>query len=222
MSSSYNAQDVLGHYPLNQHPYIGGQNALEKELVASFKILGLTDCPTEQEYEMPVLVEADSSIKFVKDFDTININKNKCAFEIGRKLVPNLKRWIAANIDGKFYPAITKIKIAPYFLTNSKENPKENIIINPTVKGGIGVFSKIVYNIFNRLPEVDSTERSSVFFIVDAKGIMSDFVVYGNHSLEDKEEIIKDLKRSGVKWIPGSFNGIPKSFRMGQVVVKTP
>ena len=128
MSSSYNAQDVLGHYPLNQHPYIGGQNALEKELVASFKILGLTDCPTEQEYEMPVLVEADSSIKFVKDFDTININKNKCAFEIGRKLVPNLKRWIAANIDGKFYPAITKIKIAPYFLTNSKENPKENII----------------------------------------------------------------------------------------------
>lgn len=222
LSNSYNAQDVLGRYPLNQHPYIGGQVALDKDLVAVFKDLGLTDCPTEQEYVMSVLVEADSSIKFIKDFDSINVDKNKCAFDIGKKVIPNLKRWLAASIDGKFYPAIAKIVISPLVLSNSKDNPKDNVTVNPTIKGGIDAFSKIVYNIFYNLPEVDFAERSSISFIVDATGKMKDIVVLGNHSPKEKKDIIRDLERLKLKWIPGSFNGIPKSFRMMQYVTKTP
>ena len=94
--------------------------------------------------------------------------------------------------------------------------------VNPTIKGGIDAFSKIVYNIFYNLPEVDFAERSSISFIVDATGKMKDIVVLGNHSPKEKKDIIRDLERLKLKWIPGSFNGIPKSFRMKQYVTKTP
>lgn len=219
---NFNAQDVLGHYPLNQHPYVGGQDALDKDLVAVFKDLSLTDCPTQEEYEMPVLVEADSSIKFVKDFDSINVNKNKCAFDIGRKLVPNLKRWLAARIDGKFYPAIARIKIVPYFLANSKENPKDNIITSPTIKGGISVFSEKIHQLFSRLPSVKETQEIVLGFVVDENGKMKDFEILDNYQQKGKEKLISDLEKLNVKWIPGSFNAKPKSFKMRQVVIRTP
>ena len=43
-----------------------------------------------------------------------------------------------------------------------------------------------------------------------------------NLSPKEKKDIIRDLERLKLKWIPGSFNGIPKSFRMKQYVTKTP
>lgn len=85
---------------------------------------------------MPILVNADGSINYVKQDDTLKINQNKCAYDFGRKNFPNMKRWIPAKDNNQYVGAITDILVDPFFLLNSKDDPDKNVYTQPKFKMG--------------------------------------------------------------------------------------
>lgn len=87
--------DILEFYPIAQSFYPGGISELEKHVIKITKKLQLKPCENSSEYYgAKIIVFENSSIAYAKDFDTVNISKNKCAFDYSRKIIPHLKNWM--------------------------------------------------------------------------------------------------------------------------------
>ncbi|WBV55062.1 hypothetical protein PFY10_12520 [Chryseobacterium daecheongense] len=217
----YCQQEVLESYPAGQFFYIGGPNALHKQMIQIVKDKSLMLCPkTDEVYTMKILVNPDASIKYVKDFDTLNIEKNKCAFNFGRKLVPYLKNWKSAKEGDKFVGAIITLKIDPFFLYYSKDDVKDNVSTQPIFKKGMDVFSSEVIEIFQQRIKRNEDRNSSFTFVINEKGIIEDVNIEGDYSEEDKRQLISDIKRIKGTWIPATFNGIPIKRKLRQPLIQ--
>ena len=59
------------------------------------------------------MVKPDSKVSFVKDFDTININNNKCAYDLSKKVLPHLKRWKPAEVNKEKVSALFTFEFFP-------------------------------------------------------------------------------------------------------------
>lgn len=137
INRAYAQIEVLDRYPFGQDFYAGGLNQLNKEMVKIFKDQKLQPCErTEERYNVQIIIYEDSKISYVKDFDTLEVQKNKCAFDLSRKIFPYLKRWMPAKENGKVIAAITKIEIKPFYLYHSKEDPAKNETKSPSFKKG--------------------------------------------------------------------------------------
>ncbi|MCU7614653.1 hypothetical protein N0B16_09425 [Chryseobacterium sp. GMJ5] len=214
-------KEVLGQYPMGQNFYIGGIDGLNKEMVKIVKEQNIPPCENiAEEYTVQVLVNEDSSINYVKDFDSIKIQKNKCAFDISRKLIPNLKRWIPAKEQDKFVAAIAKIEIKPFYLYYSKDEPRKNETKNPVYSKGMASFGNEVTSIFQSRINKNEDKRSALLFVVNEKGEMEDFKIEGDYTESEKKSIIKDLSRIKGKWQPATFNGIPIKTRLRQPLLQ--
>lgn len=215
MDILYAQTGVLERYPYGQDFYGGGMNQLKKEMVKIVKEQNLMPCNESYEkYSMPIVVYENATVSYVKDFDTLEIQRNKCAFDFGRKIIPYLKRWMPAKENGKFVAAITKIEIYPFFLINSKEDPSKNEIKNPAYIKGQSRFNDEVASIFSRKISRNEDKRSFLIFIVNEKGEMEDFKVLGRYAESEKNDIIKELSKIKGKWTPATFNGIPLKYRL--------
>ncbi|MFS4472719.1 hypothetical protein [Chryseobacterium sp. T20] len=173
---------------------------------------------SEERYNVQILVYENSTINYVKDFDTVDIQKNKCAFDFSRKIIPHLKRWMPAKVNGKFIGAITKIEINPFYLVNSNDDPSKNKRKNPTFKKGIEAFGFEIKSIFERYIVKNEDKRTVLTFIVNEKGEMENFVIEGDFSDFDKKSIINSLSKIKGKWNPATFNNIPIRARIKQPV----
>ncbi|WBV59154.1 hypothetical protein PFY12_08760 [Chryseobacterium camelliae] len=216
MNVLYAQTEVLERYPYGQDFYAGGMNQLKKEMVKIVKEQNLAPCEGYEKYYMPIVVYENATINYVKDFDTLEIQKNKCAFDFGRKIIPHLKRWIPAKENGKFIAAITKVEIQPFFLINSREDPSKNEIKNPVYIKGMRRFSDEVSSIFARKIKKNEDKRSFLAFVVNEKGEMQDFKVGGDYTESEKNDIIRELSKIKGKWTPATFNGIPLKYRLVQ------
>jgi hypothetical protein len=216
---SYAQLEVLASHPRGQNFYIGGINALQKEMIQIVKNKELMPCArTDEKYNVKVLINADATIKYVKDFDTVNINKNKCAFDYSRKIIPALKRWMPAKEGDKYIGAIAEFEIDPFFLYYSKEDPKDNEWKSPKFKKGIQNFSSQMKEIFEKYVDQNKYKHSSVSFFINEQGIMEDFIVNGGYSEAENKNIIRDLHKIKGTWEPGTFNGNPRKYRANQMV----
>ena len=66
----------------------------------------------------------------------LNIQKNKCAFDLTKKILPYLEKWQPAKVDGKEVNAIAQFIIDPYFLfyrMDSEVEEKFDIIVSRAV-----------------------------------------------------------------------------------------
>jgi|GEM_PF-3375344 len=216
---SYAQLEVLAGHPRGQSFYIGGINALQKDMIQIVKNKELLPCArTDEKYHVKILINADATIKYVKDFDTININKNKCAFDYSRKIIPALKRWIPAREGDKYIGAIAEFEIEPFFLYYSKEDPKDNKSTGPRFKRGIKNFTYEMKRIAEKHAHKNEDKLSFITFIINEEGVMVDFNVEGDYSESEKKNIINDLYKIKDTWEPRIFNGIPVRTQIKQVL----
>lgn len=214
-------KEVLDSYPPGQDFYAGGKNQLTKEIVEIIKKQKLTPCENSGErYSLQILVYENSTISYVKDFDTLDIQKNKCAFDLSRKAIPYLKRWIPAKEDGKYIAAITKIEINPFYLFNSREEPSKNETKQPTFKKGFEAFGYEIRSIFEKKIKKNEDKRASLKFAVNEKGDMEDFKIEGNYTENEKKDIINELSKIKGKWNPATYNGIPFKYWLRQPITQ--
>lgn len=213
--------EVLDRYPYGQDFYAGGLNQLNKEMVKIFRDQKLQPCEkSEEKYDVQIIVYDNSKISYVKDFDTLEIQKNKCAFDLSRKIFPHLKRWMPAKENGKFIAAITKIRINPFYLYYSKEDPSKNEEKGPAFKKGLEAYQYEVRSIFEKYIKNNRDQKSSLTFVVNENGDMEDIKINGDFPESDKSDVIKSLSRMKGKWNPGTFNNIPVRTRMRQSVIQ--
>lgn len=213
--------EVLDKYPYGQDFYAGGLNQLNKEIVKIVKEQKLQPCErSEERYNVQILVSENSTINYVKDFDTINIQKNKCAFDFSRKIIPHLKRWMPAKENGKFIGAIAKIEINPFYLVNSKDDPSKNEKEIATYKKGMKAFGFEIKSIFERYVKKNEDKRAWLIFVVNENGDMEDFKIEGDFSDNDKKDIINSLSKIKGKWNPATFNNIPVRYRIRQPLLQ--
>lgn len=211
--------EVLDKYPYGQDFYAGGLNQLNKEMVKVVKELKLLPCEkSEERYNVKILVYENSTINYVKDFDIVDIQKNKCAFNFSRKIIPHLKRWMPAKVNGKFIGAITKIEINPFYLVNSKDDPSKNKKENPTFKKGIKAFGFEIKSIFERYIKKNEDKRALLTFVVNENGEMVDFEIEGDFFDYEKKDIINSLSKIKGKWNPATFNNIPIRAKIRQPI----
>lgn len=206
----YAQKEVLESYPPQQNFYVGGLTGLNKEMVKIVKEQNLLPCDGEEErYVITILVNEDKSINYVKDADSVEIQKNKCAFDYGRKIFPFLKSWIPAREDGKLVSAITKIMIEPFFLYHSKEDLSKNEFKKVEYKGGINSFRNKVKNIFEDRIKKNENKWTGLTFSINKKGEIEDVELMGAFSDIEKKKIIYDIISIKGTWKPATFNGVP-------------
>jgi len=203
-------KEVLDKYPPGQDFYAGGISELNKEMIKIVKEQNILPCEKSQEaYLVKILVNEDSTLDYVKDFDTIEIEKNKCAFSFGRKIIPFLKGWVPAKYKDNNIAAIATIMINPFFLYHSKTDPDENKKSAAVYKKGFTAFENEVRDVFEKNIRENEDKTGFLTFFVNEEGGMEDFVLTGKFSESDKKEILKGLSRIKGKWIPAMFNDSP-------------
>ncbi|MPL56846.1 hypothetical protein SDC9_02337 [bioreactor metagenome] len=210
--------DVYDKYPIGQDFYKGGLSDFYKDIRKVIKKKNLKPCENENEkYLVNLVIYADKKVSLVKDFDTLNIQKNKCAFDFSKSVLPYLDNWQPAKLDGKEVNAIAQFMIDPYFLFYHKfKNPNPDVEKPPVFEKNIKLFQKEVRRIIESyIKENISGRKISLSFTITELGALEDLRIT-NLQLEeiDKEEIIKEILRIKGKWKPGTRNGKPVKFRM--------
>lgn len=208
MCSAVGKAQVLETYPYGQTFYKDGRKGLFREMVQIVKEKGISGCEDKKQYyELAVLVYPDSKIDLVKDFDTLKIAENKCSYVFAKALLPYLKNWIPAEIEGKKVKAIATFTAYPFFIYNSKINPEENIITPPTYSDGIENLEKKISTYLTKDIMRNTDMSSFVFFVINDKGRIEDAMI--NYAGSDAERVRNQasrLKTLSGDWAPATFN----------------
>jgi hypothetical protein len=65
-------------------------------------------CSDQEIYQPRFVVTKDAAVKLVKDNDTANIAKNRCAYDLSLELLKNLKHWKPAEVKGSKFGALAE------------------------------------------------------------------------------------------------------------------
>lgn len=210
----YSQRNVLDSYPYQQNFYVGGLDGLKREMVKIVKEQNILPCErSDEKYTIEVLVNEDSSINYIRNSDTLMVHNNKCAFDISLKVISYLKEWIPAKVNNVNVAAIAKIKIDPFQLYHSKEDPSKNEIKRPVYKKGMEDFEYRLGVIFKDKMKVD--EHIKVDFTVNEAGIIENVKITGEYSDIEKRNLGREISQTIKGWIPATFNGIPIKSTVG-------
>lgn len=210
------SQDIFEKYPEGQQDYEGGSVTLYKEINQILIDKNLKPCDNKNEYyAMDLLVYPDNSIKFVKDENSKNIAKNKCAFDLARSVAPALHHWKAATIDNQKVIAKTTFYLIPTQLfSNFKEGYSVmNNFTKAQFDGGINKFRSLVMQNFSFDKNVDNgTFNVIIGFTVDVEGKLLNVKIDKSSGSNQIDGIFVDAVRSvRNKWIPAKIQEFPIS-----------
>lgn len=210
------SQQIIELYSASEPYYSNGNEGLLLDMIKVAKDNEMQPCPIEQEYSPSVLVNVNSKIKFVQDFDSLNIAKNKCAFDFTKKMLPHLKNWQVLNRKGTNYPAIAKFKVQPFFIYHSETDPKKNKTTFPVFPKGINKFRQYVGDIFSRELKDNKRTSYSLTFVIDENGDMKDIdiLVYPVEKMKNKDDLIRQILKIAGKWKPATFNNVNIKYSM--------
>lgn len=217
---------ILESYPIGQDYYQNGIVGFYEDFQKVMLEDKISACENpEEKYTINFIVYPNKDIKYVKDFDTLAINNNKCAFDNVRKVFPKLKNWKPAAYENAMVPAMVKVEINPSDVldyefkigNNGKKYFRNKTISEIEYSGGLSNFRKEVGNIFSQV--LNSSSKLSkqnyinltIGFDVDLEGnIMNTKIIYSNIEVDkaDQDDFFRRLKKMK-KFIPPKKNGKP-------------
>lgn len=207
---SAQGQADYGVFPQEQEFYRGGKIKLFDEIRTLLKDHNLQPCEDDQQfYTASVLIRENATAVFVKDFDSANIARNRCAYDMFRKVLPHLKGWVPTGVDGKSTAAIAEVAFIPAVLFKEKVYNPGELTKHPEFPGGVSAFQKeFVKNFNTKLLDSDpGTFRIQVIFIVNELGEMKDITVTGDHNWDMAVEAVVALKKIKMRWKPAEVDG---------------
>ena len=217
--SAQNEMIIYDQYPNGQDFYYGGKKKFYKDVkdvIIKNKIEKCSD--NNESYQIAVIVKEDAKINLIKDFDSIYIQKNKCAYEFARKILPYLNGWKPANFNNKNLNAITKIWFFPDDLfENYYEGYSDHFesISLPEYPGGINEFRKELSKNFNF-----NSNRMGNFmikielqFVINEDGNMENILITGDEDKGFRNAVIRALSKIKKTWKPARNKNIPVKYR---------
>lgn len=213
-----NAQ-ILDKYPNGQSFYEGG---LEKFYSDIHKIIideKVSSCENKNEiYFAKILVTKEDKVKFIKDFDSISISKNKCAYDFTLSVLKELKGFKAAEVKGYKVSAIADFIMFPSDLFDAyKENynPK-NYLLAPQYSKGEEKFRKEFHDNFMTLFEdYHINGNLTLDFTINEDGkIVNPIISPKIDNVSFAREFLRTLGRIDKKWKPALYKNIPVKYQI--------
>ena len=211
----FNAQ-ILDQFPRGQNFYEGGITKVYNDIHQIIVDQKLEKCTDPKElYRLNLLLTREGDIKFVKDFDTLSIAKNQCAYDLSKTLAINLKgkKWIPAEVKGQKFSSIIYLLIYPDDLFgNYKIGYVPSNYSSPAIyKDGEEKLRTKFHDTFQSLfADYNLSGRFYLDFYINADGeIVSPSLKPDVMNQVFKNEVFRTLKRLNHKWNPATFRGIP-------------
>ncbi len=208
---------VLERYPENQHPYKEGEVGFYKDFHKILIEKKLSPCENKQEmYELKLVVYEDASVKIIKEQDFDKIEKNKCSYELIKKVLPEMNGWTPAIYKEKNHAAVAKFFIYTDDLFSNfiSGYSTSKIMVQPEFPEGLQKFRNKFTGAI-RIPKLDHTDGEftlRIAFDVDEQGNMQDVRLLDKTGYERFDEsIVKGIQylNPKYKWKPGTLHGIP-------------
>ncbi|MFP3592229.1 energy transducer TonB [Chryseobacterium sp. SIMBA_038] len=214
ISLIYNAQQIIDKYPHGIESYKGGNKQFYKDFHDILVEKNIKPCENKNEYyAIDVAIYPDSTIKFVKDDDTLSIQKNKCAYEVTREVFKYLKGWNPLVVDEKQYTAISRHMIFPdYLFEKYKEDYdiKDYYKLPEFIDGGINGFRQKLTKVFNSSAIKSGYFQVVVTFEIDENGNMEKpYLTKESENKSFNKEALNSVGRIKGKWKPATLHGIP-------------
>ncbi|MGA9213366.1 energy transducer TonB [Kaistella sp.] len=213
ISTFCNAQ-ILDQFPKDQDFYEGGITKFYRDFHQIILDKNIKPCENKKElYSVKLLLTKDAQIKFVKDFDSFNISKNKCAYDLSLTVLKSLKtNWKPAVVKNQYFDSVVEFFIFPNDLfENYKESYHPNQFYIPaTYIGGKKKFDKDFHDNFMSLfTDYHINGKFFLDFYIDVDGeIVNPSLQPDIRNPTFTHEVFRTLKRLNKKWNPAVFNGV--------------
>jgi len=206
-------QEILDRYPPGDFFYQKGELNFLRDMKNVVLENNIQPCENKEEsYQPKWIVYEDSSIKFIKDFDSLKIEQNKCAYNFVKNVFKYLEGWKPVYYEGKSYAVIATYTISPsdIFDLQIDENLTDNY--KPAeYPGGMSRFKgdidRILQPIVDKYPEYVVNEQFFISFKIGKDGIIKNIKIPEKFHFKAKDEIIRKMNKLN-KWKPATRNGI--------------
>lgn len=206
--------DIIDGYPTSQFFYEKGELNFLRDLQNATIENGLKPCSNKEEkYAPKFIVFPDRTIKFIKDQDTLNIEKNKCAYDFTKNVFKYLDKWNPVIFKQVAYPAIATYEINPSNIFEMKINEDLTPNYNPAeYRGGTTAFSigvqKLIGPIFDNNHMTLNDQVVTIKFVISKLGNIESVKISEDVPFRIEDDILKAVQ--GLKkWKPATMNGIP-------------
>ena len=208
-SAFANAQ-VLYMYPDGQSFYKEGYKGFYSDLAKVLKEKNYQVCSNKKEaINVKVLVNMDGSVAIVKEEDEAAVASNQCAYDMIKSVLPHLKNWQPAELNGQKVKAVARFLFVPNEIINNIPTDKLSYLsaIHPD---GIEGFRKKFMVCFNSDKFKWNQDFSiTTYFEVNTEG---DLQFIHADPVADNEEFMNMIVRclhynKKKKWIPASYRG---------------
>lgn len=210
---SFAQMNVLEAYPDNQYFYEGGAVNFYKEAHEYLVNNKLKECDEKEIYQPRIIVTDKGMIKLVKDNDTINIAKNKCAYDLSKEVLKNLKHWKAAEVKGNKIGAVTEFLFYPKdLMSNYKVGYNADRFVLPAkYPGGREKFNTDFHDNFMAIfADYQLNGDLTLEFYVNEEGHIINPRIYPE--VENKNfniQFLRTFSRLKKAWKPAQYSNIP-------------
>ncbi len=219
LNCNWSQGQILPQYPKGQSPYQGGYEAYYKDFHEIVVAKDLKPCanPTEF-YQFSLLVNADGSVNFIKDFNHKNSENNKCAYELARTVAREQKNWKPATIDSVPKAAIATFMVFPEDLFQNYVDGYFPAIVYPKYGKSASGDQEFRKGIVNRIDlrrfSWDDRFEIIVDFIISKDAKITDVVVIKSSSNEELDKrVVYGIRSSEKKWSAATVNGLPIDYK---------
>ena len=208
-SAFANAQ-VLYMYPDGQSFYKEGYKGFYSDLAKVLKEKNYQVCSNKKEaINVKVLVNMDGSVAIVKEEDEAAVASNQCAYDMIKSVLPHLKNWQPAEVNGQKIRAVARFLFVPDEFINNIPTSRLSYLsaIHPDRIEGFRKKFMVCFNSdkFNWNQDFSIT----TYFEVNTEG---DLQFIHADPVADNEEFMNMIVRclhynKKKKWIPASYRG---------------
>ena len=208
-SAFVNAQ-VLYMYADGQSFYKGGYEEFYSDLVKVLQEKNHQVCSNKKEaINVKVLVNVDGSVAIVKEEDELAIKNNQCAYDMIKSVLPHLKNWQPAEVNGQKIRAVARFLFVPDEFINNIPTSRLSYLsaIHPDRIEGFRKKFMVCFNSdkFNWNQDFSIT----TYFEVNTEG---DLQFIHADPVADNEEFMNMIVRclhynKKKKWTPASYRG---------------
>ena len=209
---------TLDEYPKGQTFYKDGIVNFYKEAHEFLVKTNAKECDSKEIYVPRILVTAEAKVKVVQDNDTLNISKNKCAYNLAMSILKGLHNWKPAEVKGGKFGAITDFVFYPKdLMSNYNENYKaSDYITNAKYSKGKTQFDKDFHDNFMALfQDYHINGDINIEFYINEIGEIINARIYPQIDNKDfNKDFFRALKRINKKWVPALYSNLPIKQRM--------
>lgn len=211
--TSYAQMNVLESYPKGQDFYEGGLAGFYKDAHEYLTGNNKKECAEKEIYQPRIIVTDMGGVKLIQDSDTLNIAKNKCAYDLSLEVLKNLKGWKPAQVKGNTLGAITEFIFYPKDLMSNYKTGynADDFVLHSQYPGGLKTFNKDFHDNFQALfADYHINGEVNLEFYINEEGHITKPRIYP--SIDNKSfniDFMRTLSRLKKVWKPALYSNIP-------------